>query len=751
MPKVEAEQGVERASAGLPARLRRVLLVPETLVFSLYAALTAVLTYPAITLVSRTYAEKRDPYILIWWTWWMKYAFQHNLALSPIPLASSPYGYRWSPYALDSLTYNVLRVLSIVFNETVAYNIFLLLCFFFTCVAAYFLVRHLTESRPAAAFGGLAFGLCPYMLMHGKEHINLMAVFALPLLALMLARAWERRTFPSVLLCGLVFVVGTAFSYQYGLLMALYAACFLFFIWLAGAPWRRSAARGRDRRRVLRLWLEVGAVLVLAVVAVGAMYAVLARSPQTGSRDISVLYQYSARPWDYVVPGPDGALLGWLSRDFVFEHLHGGFPVESTLFLGFSVIGLAVFALVAAGRQRDAPAASEAEGEPDDTDGANESQAPGIVPLREQPRRVVWTMTGTAVVAFLFSMPPSAKVLGVKLYFPGYLLHKVVPSFRAYARFGLIVMMCAVVLAAYGLQTLVSSWRARTAWLVTAGLCVLVIAEFTVVPPFRSLDTEATTDYYRWLAARPGQSTVAVYPWYSDGDFKTYSYLFEQRHHGKPLANGAQPGTQGALMRQVLLDPWDPDTPGLLARQGVRYVLIIPSLYNARDVRHLNYVYPRVVDDEALSRLPDGYRQVARFDDGIVYEVTAPPTGLYAVFNEGTIEGYFDSEGNLWHPVAGRIMVDVVNRRKEPVTADLSFTVRGTSGGETLEMYLDERRMGALRLQPGLNEVVLEDVTLKPGTNRLLLSSDGPPVQLTEVPGYEDVAVSMLVSNIHVE
>jgi hypothetical protein len=199
-----------------------------------------------------------------------------------------------------------------------------------------------------------------------------------------------------------------------------------------------------------------------------------------------------------------------------------------------------------------------------------------------------------------------------------------------------------------------------------------------------------------------------------------------------------------------MLDAWDPGTPGLLARLGVKYVVIIPSLYDSRDVRHGNYVYPRRMDDDLLAQLPEGYRLARRFGDAAVYEVTAEPADFFALFNEGAIDGFLDPEGTLWHPVAGTVMVDVNNRTGAPVTADLSFTARPTSPDTNLEMFLDDKRMGARMLQPGPNEVALEGVTLKPGVNRLLLSGDGPLVPAAGVPGYENTGASMLVGNVRV-
>jgi hypothetical protein len=95
-----------------------------------------------------------------------------------------------------------------------------------------------------------------------------------------------------------------------------------------------------------------------------------------------------------------------------------------------------------------------------------------------------------------------------------------------------------------------------------------------------------------------------------------------QRYHGRPLLNGAPPGTVGDEERLMLLDPAVPGTAETLALLGVTAIGIHPGAH---------------VDSEVLPREPvgvAGYRLVGRFSDGASFwRVTAPPAAALATLH----------------------------------------------------------------------------------------------------------------------
>lgn len=733
-----------RSKGSSGGRIKAVFLRAETPMFLVYAAVTAFMTWPAITLVHRTYAEPRDPLGVIWTMWWYKYSFLHHLPVSHVTVASYPFGMKVNTFLVDPLTGLLLRGLSMAAGETIAYNIFLLACFFLAAISMYFLVRYLTGSRWAAFYSGLVFAFCPYMLMHGKEHLGLAATFWIPLFFLFLIRAWRRRTLGSILLAALVLLVLSLFSYNYSLLASIFAATFILAAWLLGRPWKK----GRDWRLLLRVLPIAALVFVLLV----ALFIVLESSPAGSHNYLRALYNYSARPWDYLLPTAEGAALGWTSRAFINSHPHGGFLVESSLFLGYIPLFLAFYALLLSLRRRTLRAASDGRSRGLVSTGGNvtttvsrpqETSRSAAINTGHN-RRIIWAFAVSGAVAFIFSMPPTARILGVNVYFPSYLIYKLVPQYRAYARFGLMVLFAVAVLAGFAVDALSRKFRPgwrRTAFL--AALCALVLVEFSVVPPFRALDTNATTDYYRWLKDQKGKVAVAIYPMFYSDDFRTYEYLFQQRLHRKNLLNGARYGSEAEDYRETMVDLLHPATPGLLRALGAKYVMVLPGYY--LEGNHINYPYPLKFEE---SRLPGGLKLEREFNKCLVYRVTAAPSRVYALFTGGICQPYMDPRGVFWHPGGNIVTVNIKSELPDTATRRLKFRAKSPRSPASLRVGLNGKSIGDFKLAPWPREIETGPVTLRPGTNTLTLESTGTPVVLEQVPLHSEMKVSVLVSNI---
>jgi hypothetical protein len=717
--------------SGRPA-LKSIIGKTEALVFSAYACVVAFMTWPAITLLNRTYAQRGDPFGAIWQLWWFRYAYQRHLPAGLINVVSVPYGMKISVYGRDPLTNLTLRSLSIATTETIAYNLFLLFCFFLTAVTMYYLARRLTGSKPAAAVAGFIFAFSPYMLVQGKEHTGLLTVFWLPVFFYLLVRSWQERRSCLYVLCGVSFALMALTNYHYGLIGGTVAIVFLISVWLLGRPWKRRV-RGNIARRSVPVLVFGAVVLGLFVLALFVR--------RWGARDIGNLYLYSARPWDYFLPHADGLLLGWATKGFINSHLHGGFLSENSLFLGFLPLALSAYALVETFRRPRS----------EDPGGVVEAEGPGVEEdvtghIKGFDRRIPLALTISAAACFLMSMPPTAKILGLKIYLPSYLAHLVVPQVRAFARFGVGVMFSVALLAAYGLAFLLArkEWR-KYSTVVTVAVVLVVLFEFSIVPPFRALDTKATTDYYTWLKERPGDPVVAIYPFYYVDDFVNYEYFFQQRHHEKKLTNGTSPGTDSEKIRQDVLNIMNPDTSRILKRLGARYVLVIPSLYAQGN--HMNYVDPVSFNPAVI---PPGLEKVREFDDGIIYENVASPADFLPLFISGTFQAIVHQDGSTWHPGLNEMVVNIKSFLPEPTVRDVTFSVASTKSDGTVEAEINGVSSPRQVLPVWPVEIALKRVTLRPGDNRMVIRCDSPLSPVPEVPRVTTVDAAIMVSDVKV-
>lgn len=736
---------------------------PEPLVFISYALVTSFMTWPAASLASRTYAEARDPLGGLWSFWWMRYSLFERLPLSPMSFVAHPHGARFDLYRTDPLNSLMVRLGTALFNETVTYNLVLLLSFLTAAIACYYLVRHLTASRPAAALSGLAFAFCPYMLAQGKEHLNLVLTAWIPLFMLLLVKAWKKRTWPSAALCAASFIVLALFNFQYGLIAGVYALAFVVTLYLSGKPW--SAVRPA-RSMVLKTAVIVGIVAAAA----GLMLFSLSRS-RFGSREAGqYAYSYSARPIEYVLPPAEGAFLGFATKGYITSHLHGGFLVESTLFLGYIPLALAALALAAAASGRGSRGARGADALdaspggacslPRERDGALGAAAVGPEETRSQASerfsegdrsRLMLSFAVAGAAAFVMSMPPTFKLGERVIYLPSYITFKLLPQFRAYARFGVMVMFSVAVLAGWGLALVVERrrgpGRGRWAWTAAAVISLLVLVEFSLVPPFRSLDTTASRDHWRWLGGTPAGTVAAVYPMYQRDDFYNYEYLFQQRLHRRKLVNGADPGTPADVLSQSLIDIYHPATPGLLKKLGASYVVVIPPAFE-EPVVHVDYPFPTRFDESAL---PGGLQPAARFPGGLIFEVTAPAARFVPTFTAGFYEPYVDPESRCWHPALNESLVIIESEAEGATTCDISFRAMSAVHESGVEIELNGREVMSGRLPVWPVDMALRGVSLNPGENRLVIRSDGEAAPLGDVPAYSQAVAALLTGNLMVE
>ena len=727
----------------------KVARAKTSLTFLSYAAVTVFMTWPAATLVGRTYAQKGDAMGVLWWMWWFKFAIARRMPSRPVTWVGVPFGRNTSVTFRDPLTTLSLRAGSIASTETVAYNVFLLLAFFFAAVAMYYLVRKLTASRGAAAVAGFAFAFCPYMLMHAKEHIGLVSIGFIPLVFYFLVRAWKERSVLMAVLLAASFALMTLFSYHYGLIGAVMLAAFSLTVWLMGKPWKADGVRALAGMVPLLLCVAGAALLVV--------FICLRRNAVSG--DVTGMYLYSARPWDYFLPHAQGAVLGKMTHGFITSHLHGGFLAESSLYLGVVTVAFAVYGLY--GLYRDGrdpglrvPGAGggvrERGGrEPDTRGDASPALEAGMVSRTGhgiRDARIPLGFAVCAVVCFLCSLPPTVKLFGVKAYMPSYLLHFLVPDVRAYSRFGLGVFFSVAVIASYGVARLLrGEYFAKHRALTVTFMSLLVLLEFTIVPPFRSLDTAETTDYQRWLESRPPGTVAVFYPFFYADDFANYNYYFGQRHHRKKMVNGGEPGTEAEKIRQVVLDLSNPATPGILKRLTADYVLAIPGLY--RQGNHVNYVEPAVFEPTRVAR---GLEPLKEFDDCVVYKVVASPAMVVPLFEAGAYQAVVYPDGKAWHPGAREMTIDVRSEYPGPVTADVAFQAAAAGGEGTIRLELNGTGSPGSPLKIWPTRYTLKAVTLRPGSNILSIHSDSKLSPVTEIPGSTEVEAAVMVSDIEV-
>ena len=597
----------------VPGHLKTLIVL--ALLFVLLAALA---TFPLILgMTTHIYGPFHDTDLCgaVGHLWWYKQAITHDLDFTSCPLMAAPFGTDLSQEPVSWPVRWLLFGLLSWISPLASLNLLTLLTLTMTGGVCFFLVKRLTGQGAAALIAATMFTFAPY-------HLNKLAEFSffflgnwfvLFVLSLILYHQTRRRW--TVWLAGLSLGLTAAFSPYYGffgvVLLAVYGIFNALYAWRLRVRQDRRLLSDALRSAAPLVVIAVIAVLFNAPLVVGVIKAFFAAGEGAPSvvdigyaRPLKYLFAQSARPLSYLLPAASHPVFGRFTQKMFGSFFYGRGSIEQTLYVGWIPLFLAWTAFREWKRRRR----------------AGIDRGDDLL-VREDAFIGLFLMLG--ITAFLLSMPPYLDLFVFKIYLPSYFLHKLLPMFRAYARFGMIVMLCVSVLAGFGIKFILQRLRTKSSRLVFAALVFAgIVFEFTNVPPWRATDISATPEVYQWLARQPQDVIVAEYPMAAAGigEAQTeYTYQFYQTRHGRRLVNGAQRGTPAFEVKEAIRQVDGPRTPGILKALGTRYVIVHMERYGSgwRDDVAMAGEPPKV-------RETDGYRFVRSFGPADVYEVVGP-------------------------------------------------------------------------------------------------------------------------------
>lgn len=237
-----------------------------------------------------------DPISFIWFLNWWPFALRHGLDLFWTHYVWFPQGFdlAWatSVPVLAWLAAPVTAVLGPVF----AFNLISVLAPALSAWTAYLLGRDLTRDDVAAFFSGWFFGFSAYEAGQLTAHLNLAAIFVVPLLVMLVLRRFRgvisRRLFVSLVAVLLFIQVGISMEIA-ATACTIGAVVWLVFRWF-GEP--------ADRPALWRLAFEV-AIALCGVLVLALPYEIsLLRGATAAPGIINSPWWYSADLLNYVLP-----------------------------------------------------------------------------------------------------------------------------------------------------------------------------------------------------------------------------------------------------------------------------------------------------------------------------------------------------------------------------------------------------------------------------------------------------------------
>jgi hypothetical protein len=444
--------------------------------------LAAVLTFPFVTQLDRVgRSENSDGQWSIWNVAWVA----RTLVTDPANLfnANIFYPHRQTlAFSENNLAAGLLAV-PVYWaskNPYLTLNVVFLLSMAFSFAGAYYLARHLTGDRRAAAVSGICFAFCPYIFAR-TSHIQLLITGGLPFALLAFHRVVERPGWPRAVALGLVIAAQAAISGYYAILTALMIGAATLIAAVMGGRWKEH-----------RFWLAIGVaagVTLLCVMPLALPYVRLQREAAFG-RSLAESALYSADWRAYL------ASSAWAHRWMLAPLGHW----REVLFPGFVAAVLGAIGFVVGWRRHG------------------------------RVREIAVLYGAITVLAAWTSFGPAAGLYSI--------LYDVVPAFawlRAPARFGIVVALGLSVLAGVALASMLP--RTRRAPLVAA--VIAIVAAVELATPLRFREVQPFAPAYTVLASLPPGPVIEL-PFLShERELHGHAkYMLRSTTHWMPLING---------------------------------------------------------------------------------------------------------------------------------------------------------------------------------------------------------------------
>jgi hypothetical protein len=312
-------------------------------------------------------------------------------------------------------------------------------------------------------------------------------------------------------------------------------------------------------------------------------------------------------------------------------------------------------------------------------------------PLARVPVLVV-----VAVVALVCSLSPERTIGRFTLVRPSALLYDIVPMFRSYARFGVVVQLMAALLAGVAVDYLRRAGT-RRAQIACLALVALAAAEYAVSPSALWRDVLPTTAH-RWVTEQPGHVRAL--------DCTPLS----QESESVRWLTGDRVTWQGNSTN----DCTEPNLSGKLAALGYTHVLVRRN----------------TADEQWFAERPavDGLRVAANFHDGQVFAVTGSPPAIFTATMTGFSPRERDGEWS-WRWMGNDAAWTIVNTTAQPIVASLAIELSAFHRARRMELRLDGHPVDNVK-----NVENLETLVVEPSIRRIY--EIGP---LTVLPGIHEL------------
>ncbi|MFQ6137006.1 MAG: hypothetical protein ACE5PM_07485 [Candidatus Hydrothermarchaeales archaeon] len=489
-----------------------------------YSILTAIFTYPIILKMDYIAGNDADVYPFIWVLWWVKKAL---LELHTSPYFSNyifyPSGTNLSFHPLTFFNSLVAIPLQFIFSPVTSYNLLFLFSFVMSGFGAYLLTRYLTKNETASFIAGIIFAFSPFRFAHALGHFNILSTEWIPFYILYLIKTFEEKPLRNAAYAALFLVLVSLSSWYY--MMFMFVFTFIYLIYKSVV--NRSAMMNKQSTQKLFILSLLFGILILPfaypMIKI-ALFEGYMRKP------IDSTFIVSGDLIAFFIPAEFHPIFGSFVKG-IYSKFTGN-RLENNIFLGYSVLFLAMYAVMKLKRKEVGLWVIEAVAFFVLTLGPalhilGRFIFPSPIPLGGVARSL-------GIVSSQLGRELLDKYVGIPL--PYLFLYLFVPFFsisRTPARFGIMVMLSLAVLAGYGISTLLDRfkdkrWRGLDQSRVFAfGLSALILFEFLAIP--FPMVSSSVPDFYLQLSKDKRDYAITEVPLEPRGERMYYATIHNKR------------------------------------------------------------------------------------------------------------------------------------------------------------------------------------------------------------------------------
>ncbi len=481
----------------------------DLLVLASYLFLTLVLLAPFSVLNMNTQLiglDGGDTYQGLWNLWWVKhsvFSFANPYTTNYIfyPIGTDLFAHSLSPLAgLFSIPFQL------TFGLVFSYNLLVILSFVLAGYGTYRFAYYVTADKKASFFSGLVFGFSTYHFARAWGHLNLVSIQWIPFYVLFLLKMRKESSLNNVFLTVFFLVLNALWAdFHYVVFLGLFTLMVLGYDFLF------------NKEHIRKIFQRFGLMFVIffglmALIIGPLIYGILTGNYAYASASFSEQVRWSADLFGFFVPNNLNFFFGRYTQGVISQFTSTG--IESLVYIGYTVIALATFALVK-----------------------------------------IWNVAKywliSAFVFIILSLGPILNVFGyssfpylnLEIPLPGSLLFSVLPIPRSPSRFIIMAMLCLAVLSAISLKHLNTRFEKLKHGKVVCLLFLVLLsgtflAEVNMLP-FPIVEDTTVPAFYTDLAEMDGTFSVLDLPQDYDVNWANNRYMYYGTVSEKPLIGGS--------------------------------------------------------------------------------------------------------------------------------------------------------------------------------------------------------------------